>query len=109
FSINLQQTTTAALARCEFPEKTPNEPDRWNWIHCLASSQTRRRSVEMIMPDMAGEAIIAEIQHPKTFPVIRSLLKKCSGAMVLLDAVQLELGHHEQEHFALKLLSFLSE
>src|SRR5438067_1255591 len=32
FSINLQQHTLAALARCEFPSKTPNEPDRWNWV-----------------------------------------------------------------------------
>ena len=34
FSINLQQTAMAALSRCEFPRKTPNEPDRWNWVHC---------------------------------------------------------------------------
>jgi hypothetical protein len=109
FSINLQQATTTALARCEFPEKTANEPDRWNWVHCLASSQQRKRSAELIMPDMAGEAILEEMQHPKTFPVIRALLKKCAGALMLLDAVQLEQGHHDQEHFAMKLLSFLIE
>src|SRR5215218_1549907 len=28
FSITLQQTTLASLSRCEFPNKTPNEPDR---------------------------------------------------------------------------------
>jgi len=40
FSITLQQTTIAALARCEFPDKTPNEPDYWNWVHCQLSIVT---------------------------------------------------------------------
>src|SRR5690349_17543028 len=31
FSINLQQATASALARGEFPDKTPTEPDRWHW------------------------------------------------------------------------------
>ena len=33
FSINLQQETIAALARCEFPERTSIEPERWHWVH----------------------------------------------------------------------------
>ena len=60
FSITLQQTTAAALARGEFPVKTPNEPDRWNWVHCQVDSPKHRRPFELVMPDMAGEALMEE-------------------------------------------------
>ena len=55
FSIALQQTTMAALSRCEFPNKTPNEPDRWNWVHCQVLRK-HKRPAELIMPDLAGES-----------------------------------------------------
>lgn len=109
FSINLQQVTTAALSECEFPDKTPNEPDRWNWIHCVATAKQRRRRVELIMPDMAGDAILEEVDHPNAYPVIRALMSKCVGALVLVDAIQLRENRHDQEHFAMKLLTFLNE
>lgn len=108
FSITLQQTTTAALGACEFPEKTPNEPDRWNWIHCVVTSR-HRRAAELVMPDMAGEAIVEEIDHPNSYPAIRSLMRKCAGGLLLIDAIKLEEGRHEQEHVAMKTLSFLNE
>lgn len=109
FSITLQQMTTAALARCEFPDKTPNEPDRWNWIHCLVRPENRKHAAELIMPDMAGEAIMQEVNHPRSYPAVRSLSQKCGGMLLLVDAVKLRDGSHEQEHFALKVLTFLSE
>ena len=43
FSITLQQATMAALMRCEFPEKTATEPDRWNWVHCQVRTPEQRR------------------------------------------------------------------
>ena len=64
FSINLQQTAMSALARREFPTKTPNEPDRWNWVHCQIRPPRNRQPIELIMPDMAGEALLEEIEHP---------------------------------------------
>src|SRR5687768_12379804 len=88
FSINLQQFTTTALARGEFPDKTPNEPDRWNWVHCQVQSARRKRPIELIMPDMAGEAILEEVNHPHSYQVIRSLLVKSGGLLVLVDASQ---------------------
>ena len=109
FSVTLQQTAVAALSRCEFPNKTSNEPDRWNWVHCQVRTSKHRRPVEMIMPDMAGEAILEEVDHPNTFPVIRSLLEKCSGVLLLIDSAELEGGRREQDYFAIKLLSYLSE
>jgi hypothetical protein len=108
FSISLQQSAIASLARCEFPAKTPNEPNRWNWMHCQVV-QSRRRSIELIMPDPAGEAILHEIDHPQSYPVIRALLSKCRAAMLLVDAAQVEQGEPEQDFLAMKIVSYLCE
>jgi len=109
FSITLQQRTVAALARCQFPSKTPNEPDRWNWVHSQVKAAKQRRPVELIMPDMAGEAILQEVEHPHTYGVIQMMLRKCSGALVLVDAMQRSDSALEQDYFTMKLLSYLTE
>lgn len=109
FSITLQQTVIGALARGEFPAKTPNEPDRWNWVHCQLRAPQRKEPIELIMPDMAGESILEEIEHPHSFKGIRSFLTKCSGALVLIDAAEMAEGTRDQDYFAMKLVSYLSE
>ena len=109
FSITLQQTTLAALSRCEFPEKTPNEPDRWNWVHCRVRRPRQRQPLELIMPDMAGEAILQEVDHPRSFRVISSFLKKCDGLMVLIDVTKLTEGGQTQDFFTMKLITYLAE
>jgi hypothetical protein len=109
FSITLQQTTLSALARCEFPPKTPNEPDRWNWVHCQVRRPSQRHPMELIMPDMAGEALLEEVDHPHTFRLIRSFLKKCTAALILIDTIKLQEGTPEQDYFTMKLLTSLSE
>ncbi len=109
FSITLQQTTLAALARCQFPEKTPNEPDRWNWVHCQVRLPRARRPLELIMPDMAGEAILQEVDHPHSYNAIYGFLKKCAGAMVLIDGLKLRDGGLDQDYFTMKLISYLGE
>ncbi|MHB1037064.1 MAG: TRAFAC clade GTPase domain-containing protein [Pirellulales bacterium] len=109
FSITLQQATIAALARCEFPEKTPSEPDRWNWVHCQVRAPESRHRLELIMPDMAGDAILEEVHHPKSFQIVSLFLSKCAGVMVLIDALSLQDGTLEQDFFTMKLLSYLTE
>ncbi|MEX2174897.1 MAG: hypothetical protein WD872_11085 [Pirellulaceae bacterium] len=108
FSIKLQQHAMAALSRCEFPNKTPNEPDRWNWVHCQVLRK-RQKPAELIMPDLAGEALLEEVDHPNTFPVIRSFLAKCSGVMVLVDAPNAESGQSDEDFHTMKLISYLCE
>jgi hypothetical protein len=108
FSIRLQQHAMASLARCEFPNKTPNEPDRWHWVHCQLLRK-KHRPTELIMPDMAGEALLEEVDHPNTFPVIRSFLGKCSGALVLIDAPRAEAGDNDEDFHTMKLVSYLCE
>ena len=109
FSISLQQHTMKALSRCDFPDKTPNEPDRWNWVHSQVRMKSRKRPLEIIMPDMAGEAILHETDHPNSYPVIRSLLTQCAGIVVLVDAQRIAEGHQDQDFFTMKLLSYLME
>src|SRR5688500_2220348 len=107
--ITLQQTSIAAQIRREFPNKPPNEPEQWNWMHCQVSMHERRNAAELIMPDMSGEAILEEVDHPHTYRVIRSFLEKCAGIMILIDAVKLMEGCRDQDYFSMKLLSYLSE
>lgn len=109
FSITLQQMAVTALSRCEFPEKTPSEPDRWNWVHCQIRRPKERRPVELIMPDIAGEAILQEVEHPHSYLAIRSFLMKCAGVIILVDTTGLESGSRDQDYFTMKLLTYLSE
>jgi hypothetical protein len=109
FSITLQQTVMGSLARGEFPVKTPNEPDRWNWVHCQIRAAPRREPIELIVPDMAGEAVLEEVEHPHTYMGIRRFLSKCAGAIVLIDAAEMAGGKRDQDYFAMKLVSYLSE
>jgi len=109
FSITLQQTTISALSQCRFPSKTPSEPDRWNWVHCQVRRPRQRRPLELILPDMAGDAVLEEVNHPHTFRVVRSFLQKCTAAMILIDAVKLKEGARDPDYFTMKLLSYLNE
>ena len=109
FSVTLQHNTLGALARCEFPSKTPNEPDRWNWVHCQLRSPKHRQPVEMVLPDMAGEALFEEVDHPRSYRVIHSLLSRCDGVMILIDGTKLQSGSIDEDYFTMKLLSHLTE
>lgn len=109
FSITLQQQASAALARCEFPEKTPSEPDCWNWVHCQIRTEGRRRPTEVIMPDVAGDALAEEVDHPGSFPVVRQSLAKAAGMLILIDATEIDQGDRFQDCFVMKVLSYLNE
>ncbi len=109
FSITLQQTTVSALARGVFPDKTPSEPDHWNWVHCQVRVTKRRPPLELIMPDMAGEAVFQEVDHPYTYRVVRSFLESCTGALIFIDASRLSAGRLQENFFTMKLLTYLSE
>jgi hypothetical protein len=109
FSITLQQTTIQALAQCEFPDKTPSEPDCWNWVHCQVREEGRRRPLDVVMPDVAGDALLEEIDRPGTLPGIRQFLVKSAGMLVLVDATEIEEGSKFQDCFAMKVLSYVTE
>ncbi len=108
-SISLQQTATTALATGWFPEKTSPEPEDWHWVHCQFNCRRRRRPLELVIPDVSGEALAEETERSGRYPAIQALLAKCSGVMILADAQRLQAGDHSQDYVALKLLSLIGE
>lgn len=109
FSVNLQQTAVGALARGKFPDKTPCEPDRWHWVHCQIRSQSQKTPLELILPDLPGEALLEEFDHPHSYRVVYPLLAKALGVLVFVDALRLQKGSLDEDYFTMKLLSYLAE
>lgn len=108
YSVNLQHTVISYLAGRQFPPKTAVEADQWHWAYYQVTDKMDRKSVyDLVMPDMAGEAIAAEVAAPSTFTVIRSLLEKSSAAILLVDAALAGAGSAQPDFFALKLMSYL--
>ncbi|MGB2984807.1 MAG: hypothetical protein WBE26_02900 [Phycisphaerae bacterium] len=108
YSVNLQHTVISYLGARQFPPKTAMEVDEWHWAYYQVSRHQRdARIYDLVMPDMAGEALAAEVATPSTFTVIRSLLAKSAAAILLVDAALAGAGSPQPDFFALKLMSYL--
>lgn len=108
YSVNLQHTVISHLGERKFPPKTAVEADLWHWAYYQVFDRNNDSAVyDLVMPDMAGEAIAAEVAAPGTFTVIRSLLEKSAGAILLVDAALAGAGSSQPDFFALKLMSYL--
>lgn len=111
YSVNLQHSVVTHMSARAFPPKTAMEVDDWNWAYYQVSRMRpdgrQSKIYDLVMPDMAGEAIAAEVATPKTFAVIRSLLEKSAGALLLVDAALAAAGSPQPDFFALKLMSYL--
>jgi GTPase SAR1 family protein len=110
FSINLQQNVMGHLSYRLFPTKTPNEVDQWHWAYAQVSHQRDpKKWYDLVMPDMAGEAIATELDAPDSYIVIRGLLEQSAGAMLLIDASAAAMGNVQADFFAFKLLSYIEQ
>lgn len=107
FSLALHRNLMLALERQRFPAKTPSEPDRWHWVHCELEDARNRPLFDLVTPDVAGEAVMSEIESPGTYPTIRALISRCSALVVLADVPQVVAGGQEQELFAMQLITYL--
>jgi hypothetical protein len=108
YSVNVPHTVISYLASRQFPPKTAMEVDQWFWAYYQVSRREKNAQVyDLVMPDMAGEAIAAEVAAPRTFTAIRSLLEKSAAAIVLVDAALAGAGSPQPDFFALKLMSYL--
>lgn len=107
FSLTLQRNLMLALERQRFPDKTPSEPDRWHWVHAEVSSTRRRAVCDIVTPDVAGEAVMQEIERPGSYPTILALIARCAGLVVLADVLKIAADGQAQELFAIQLLSYL--
>jgi len=108
YSVNLQHTVISYLSARQFPPKTAMEVDDWHWAYYQVSRHKRGAKIyDLVLPDMAGEAIAAEVANPKTFKVIRSLLETSAGAILLVDGALAAAGSPQPDFFALKLMTYL--
>lgn len=109
YSVNLQHTVISYLAARHFPPKTAMEVDEWHWAYYQVSQRDEKNPAiyDLVMPDMAGEALAAEVATPRTFTAIRALLEKSAGAVLLVDAALSAAGSAQPDFFALKLLTYL--
>jgi hypothetical protein len=107
FSLALHRNLILALERQRFPEKTPSEADRWDWVHCEITAGRRGPVFDIVTPDVAGEAVMTELEQPKSNRTIRSLINRCAGLVVLADMMQVVADGQSQELFAMQLISYL--
>jgi len=110
YSVNLQQNVVAHLAGRSFPPKTPMEPDQWYWSYYQIRPKHKSDTfVDLVMPDMAGEALSVEVDTPSSFNVIRNLLERTEAAILLVDAALAATGSAQPDFFALKLMTYLDD
>src|SRR6202012_1835391 len=72
-------------------------------------TSSRKAPLELILPDMAGDTVLEELNRPHAYALIHNFLHRCSAAIIVLDAAELDAGESSQEYFAMKLLSYLNE
>jgi hypothetical protein len=61
----------------------------------------------MITPDVAGEAVALEIEHPDTYPVIRTVLARSEAILILFDSLRCRDSGRTEDMFGMKMMSYL--
>jgi hypothetical protein len=107
FTLRLHRNAILALQRQRFPEKTPVESDRWEWVHCAVHAGKGKGPFDVVTPDVAGEAVTAELETAGTYKTIRALIARCAGLVILIDVVEVISDGQGQELFAMQLVSYL--
>jgi hypothetical protein len=108
YSIELQQNVISHMAQRSFPPKTPMEMNEWYWAYYQIYQRTpKAKWVDLLMPDMAGESLAAEVSAPSTFKVIRDLLLRSEASLLLIDAALAANGSSQPDFFGVKMLSYI--
>ncbi len=107
-SVDLPQNVISHMGWRMFPPKTPMESNQWQWSCYEVCRHTKPpRYVDLVTPDLPGEAIAAEVATPATFRIVEKLLCKSAGLLLLADAALAAHGSAEPDFFALKMLSYI--
>lgn len=106
-SISLQQESISVLARGEFPSPTVPDPQQWRWAHCRIRRRTSKVFTETFMLDVSGSSIMDELEHPGTFPVISGMIRRATGAILIVDVDRVNQGDKDEEFFSLKILGHM--
>src|SRR3954452_14211455 len=48
FSLALHRSLILSLEKQRFPDKTPSEPDRWQWVHCEVTGTKRGQQFDVV-------------------------------------------------------------
>ncbi len=108
YSIDLQQTVISYMMNRSFPPKTPMEVNQWYWAYYQVCRRSNRSKwIDLVMPDMAGESLAAEVATPETFQVIRNLVVQSAGTLLLIDSALAANGSARPDFFALKMMSYI--
>jgi len=108
YSVDLAQIVISHMAHRMFPPKTAIEMDEWCWAYYQVCRRGRAsKIIDLVMPDIAGEAVAAELESPATFRIIQNLLGRSSGTLLLVDAALAANGSAQPDFFALKMLSYI--
>ena len=109
FSLGIQQETVHALQNHRFPEKTRSEADDWRWVHCEVTHASRpKKIIDIVTPDLAGEAIALELERANSYPIIRSVVSQSEGLIVLFDSQRARDQGRDEDLFAMKLMAYLA-
>jgi hypothetical protein len=107
-SVNLSQSVISHMAWRTFPPKTPIEANQWNWAYYEILRRGRKpKQIDLVTPDLPGEAIAAEVASPSTFRIVNELLTQASGLLLLADAASAAHGSAQPDFFAVKMLSYI--
>jgi hypothetical protein len=111
YSVNLQQSVINRMNERRFPPKTPLEVHNWKWAYYQVRKKEQKKQewFDLLLPDMAGEALSQEIETPKAYKTVIGLLGKSKGLMVLIDAALAASGSPNPDYFALKLMSYVDK
>ncbi len=110
FSVSVQQQTMAALERRRFPDKTVCESEDWQWVHCeVAVDKKAKKFADIVTPDLAGESIAMELDHPGSYPAVRTCVVHAQALIVLVDAVRARDGGSEEDLFSTKLATYIHQ
>lgn len=108
FSVSVQQQAIASLERRRFPEKTVCESEEWDWIHCEVRSTERKfKPVDLVAPDLAGESMAMELDHPNSFPVVTTCVSKAFASIMLIDAVKAREYGTDEDLLATKIATYI--
>ena len=109
FSVAVQQETLAALERRRFPEKTVTEVDEWNWVHCEVQIKDRRMKhpLDLVAPDLAGEAVSMELDHPDSFPIVKTCVSQACAVILLIDALKARDHGTDEDLLATKIATYI--
>jgi len=107
-SVAVQNRTISALQRRRFPEKTGSDADDWQWVHCeVTKDRRKKRPLDLVTADFAGEAIALEIEQSGAYPAIRSVVSQSVGVLLLCDSISVCRAPLNEDISALKLVSYI--